>query len=327
MQAEDFAKFFDKAPERFPRTLQARYPWVLDEIVGAWERPVEARKIFLNLVVDLRGNRAGFPKEAMQEILFLANLYYVWVEERKKKADPVVLGPISKKRAIEIEANMRRLSPAELSRFAKVRELAQSDASTLLLMELDANGWDANQCDEEGKSPMAIAAQWGAARCISALAERQGNPHVKDRDANAPLHWAVARGHLRCAETLLFFGADPDERNRDGKTPLHLAAIKSDSRFARRLLDYGADPRAVDRNGDSALHFAVNKSQLDVVQALADHGAQEFAPNKEGFTPEQLARSKGFDAASRLFEQKKMREQAIRATERATDEKESSEGA
>jgi len=309
MQAEEFAKFFEKSPEKYPSTLKDHYPWVLDQIVGAWDRPIEARQIFLDLVVDLRGNHLGFPQEAMKEILFLANLYYVWVEERKKKADPALLDKISKKRASLAEMQSKRMAPEMLEKFVKIREFAQSDSPMPMLLTLEQHGWTVNQADGEGKTPIALAAQWGALRSIDALAQRQGNPHIKDRDGNTPLHWAVARGHLRCMELLLFYGSDPNDKNRDGKTALHLAAIKSDSRFARRLLDYGADPRAVDKNGDSALHFAVNKSQMEIIQKLADHGAQEFSPNKEGITPEQLANSKGLDAAIRLFEQRKVREE------------------
>lgn len=91
----------------------------------------------------------------------------------------------------------------------------------------------------------------------------------RDILAYTPLHWASKKNHRDICLLLLESQAHIDARNREGVTPLHSAALNGCDAVVQMLLEKGADMNATDASGRSA---------------------------------EACARSRRFDACTRLFQ-------------------------
>jgi hypothetical protein len=55
-------------------TLAARFPHVLNRVSAAWDTPTATFELIGELFVDRRGGRAGFPADALYELLALRRL-------------------------------------------------------------------------------------------------------------------------------------------------------------------------------------------------------------------------------------------------------------
>jgi ankyrin repeat protein len=83
---------------------------------------------------------------------------------------------------------------------------------------------------------------------------------------------------------------------------LFTAAKKGDVCNLRIALEMGANINALDNDGNTALILAVNGKNAECVWMLMLHGASKFIPNKLGFTPQQIALTKGAEQCARLIE-------------------------
>jgi hypothetical protein len=69
-------KWLAKLPRSVqPLALFRRYPRIANLMAGAWDDPMSFRPYLDDLLTDRRGNRKGFPREMLRELLAL-RLYY-----------------------------------------------------------------------------------------------------------------------------------------------------------------------------------------------------------------------------------------------------------
>jgi len=112
------------------------------------------------------------------------------------------------------------------------------------------------------------------------------------------LHMAAAAHQRDIAELLIAHGADVNARNRMGTQPLHYAADanhrNADAAAQADTIGYlvaaGADPNAVCKRGVAPLHRAVRTRSSSAVRALLAAGANPGKKNRNGSTPQQLAK-------------------------------------
>lgn len=89
------------------------------------------------------------------------------------------------------------------------------------------------------------------------LLARGARPDLQDNQGNTPLLVAAQIGWAEGAEQLLARGASVDQPNSRGETPLILAVQRRDLALVRLLLGQGADPNRTDSvAGYSALDYA-----------------------------------------------------------------------
>ena len=101
---------------------------------------------------------------------------------------------------------------------------------------LIARGADVNAANDEGVTPLHLAAYPEMARLLVAAGARLD---TRDRRGETPLHAAAAHPEmLDVMEALLELGADVDAMNRDGKTPLDFS--EGDDEKIELLQRYGA---------------------------------------------------------------------------------------
>lgn len=60
-----------RADETSIEVLADRFPHVLNRLAANWGTPTDALALISELLVDRRGNRHGFPREALDELLKL----------------------------------------------------------------------------------------------------------------------------------------------------------------------------------------------------------------------------------------------------------------
>lgn len=96
----------------------------------------------------------------------------------------------------------------------------------------------------------------GPRKVAELLLDHGADPHVRDNDGNTPLHIAASRGYLKVTRILLERNAEVNIRDDDGSTPLLKASASGHHDVVQLLLDNDADADVRDNNGNTALHLA-----------------------------------------------------------------------
>ncbi len=133
-----------------------------------------------------------------------------------------------------------------------------------------------NDANEEGFSPLGLAAFFGHPEAVKVLLESGADVNLKppSRFANTAVDAAVAGNHAEVARILLAAGADPNVRSEGNATTLHKAAQHGNLDIVRMLLDHGADPNAIRDGGHTPVDDAREKGHAAVVDLLKARGAK-----------------------------------------------------
>ncbi len=158
----------------------------------------------------------------------------------------------------------------------------------------EALRWDPDQRDDllDGFPPLTWACRPPNAPVVQALLDAGANPNVCDEEGESPLHVAAAERCVECAAALIAAGADVNKATAEGKTPL-MNAAQAGLPLVRLLLGAGANPRQKDEGGRTPLHWAALGPSDDpaVVQALTSAGTDPNARNLNGDTALDYARA------------------------------------
>jgi uncharacterized protein len=169
-----------------------------------------------------------------------------------------------------------------------VMKTIQSDDLASLKQLLSDHPELASGRDENGNSPLLIAAYYGRAAMVRAILDKGVRPSVFEACA-AGLAGDVAR-LLKENPKLV------NERSHDGWTPLHLAAFFGRLELVKMLLDSGAPMLAVSNNNESNLpiNAAAAGRRNDVVRLLVERGCPPDArASDQGYTALHLAANNG----------------------------------
>ena len=112
-------------------------------------------------------------------------------------------------------------------------------------------------------------------RCLA-----DNDPNAVDDQGRSPMHLAALEGRLEVIAALAVAGADPDALDGKGRTPLHLVAyFGTNPETVAALVQAGADLAAPDSKGRTPLQFAEKFSETPaIVAALRDAVAAATAP-------------------------------------------------
>ena len=110
------------------------------------------------------------------------------------------------------------------------------------------------------------------------------DPNAPDDQGRTPVHLAALEGRPEVMAALAEAGADPDALDGKGRTPLHLVAyFGTDPETVTALVRAGADLAALDAKGRTPLEFAEKFSETPaIVAALRDAAAAPTAPSQPG---------------------------------------------
>ena len=155
-------------------------------------------------------------------------------------------------------------------------------------------GCDADACDDQGRTPLYCAAEYGRASLAALLLQHGADPDAATLKGETPLLAAVQGNHTRVAEVLLEAGAAPSPPP-PGPSPLHWAAGCGGVTFVQLLLNGGADA-SERRDGVTPLLCAVEGGHHDIVRRLVERGADVGAADpKTGETALVWAAGRGHE--------------------------------
>jgi ankyrin repeat protein len=187
----------------------------------------------------------------------------------------------------------------------------EEDTLRVLKVLLEVDGINVNVVDEEGKTPLLIAASscWSGsgpsiAQTLKELLEKGSDAKICDAQKWAALHYTAAVGFEAGLLELLRFSPDLNDMTLDGQTPLHVAITRGyDTKSAIKILLQAADNdiksnniingQQWTRSGLLSIHLAAQIGQTSTIQLLNGLGQitniNVLSSNTEKSTPLHLA--------------------------------------
>ena len=158
--------------------------------------------------------------------------------------------------------------------------------NTQLVKDLLQGGFSVSARDDDGNTPLHVAAEHGLADLIKMLVAAGADieAHGGDMDATA-LHVAAASGKTAAAMVLLDLGADVNAVGAYGTTALEIAARNNDVRLMMALIRKGAAVDSRSDNGWTPLHAATGFNNPMAISVLIRYGADANSRDVDGDTP------------------------------------------
>ncbi len=167
---------------------------------------------------------------------------------------------------------------------------------------------DVDERDNQGQTPLHIAAQGNAAQgnndaIVKVLLERGADPTLVDSNGSTPLHHATIQGRPELVEILLAHpgvAATINFSNKSRSTPLMLAVVYEHVQIVTLLLDALPTDQCAQVLGP-LFNFVIIKQNVQLVQMFLERGVSVNRTNPQGRTPLILAADHGYEDIVRLL--------------------------
>lgn len=173
---------------------------------------------------------------------------------------------------------------------AEIHDAVNDNDIERVMALLDVDPSLLNSRDDDGMTPLNIAAFNGNKEIACELLKRNANINIGDYDNSQPIHLAAISGNVQIAELLLARGADVNAQDNNGSTPLTFAAGRRRIDMVGFLLSKGANPLFQNRQGMTAIFFA---GTPEIAALILERGADVNARSNEGTTPLHNAAGRG----------------------------------
>jgi ankyrin repeat protein len=147
------------------------------------------------------------------------------------------------------------------------------------------NGANVSIVDRDGKTPLISAAENGYVELVQDLVNADAILDVTCKDGLTPLIYAARYGHVEVCRELLRGGSNVNLQDNLSCTPLNSAATNGHAKVIRVLLYHGANVDIPDKSGRTPLSSAAENGHVEVIEDLLDHGANVDTADKRGRTP------------------------------------------
>jgi uncharacterized protein len=294
MKNKRLAKLVRNRPEKYPHELERNYERVFERIMDAWGT-ARADQIFLDLLVDVRGTRHGFPVKVAEEIYFLSELHSLTFDSKGEAriADEALRITKADERTREFRAVLEergfKFVPSELFCCISSGDLAN------VVMFVNA-GMEVDTLNEQGWTPLMVALFEGQEKVALFLIRKGADPFFIDPTGYRPIHWAAFQGYVSVIHELVERRVGLDVKTNFGWTPLLQAASRGYTTTVDTLATLGADVNLRDNEGWTPLHKACANGHEEVVSVFLLHGAKVDARHPDGRTALHIAVEHGHDA-------------------------------
>jgi ankyrin repeat protein len=186
---------------------------------------------------------------------------------------------------------------------------AAERGDTAAVLQSLAGGADVNVRDARGRTPVLAATHAQQTQTVKALIDAGADINLRDNRLDNPFLYAGAEGLLDILKLMIAAHADTKLTNRYGGTALIPASERGHVEVVRELLLHSdVDVNHVNNLGWTALLEAIilsdgGERHQQIVQLLVDHGADISIADKDGVTPLQHARKRGFIEIARMLTQ------------------------
>jgi palmitoyltransferase len=146
---------------------------------------------------------------------------------------------------------------------------ASFKGSIELIKLLEGYGADTQVKNHQGLNVMHIAAQGDQPISLAYFLRKGFDIQELDNKGSTPLHWAAFLGMENATIYLTSWGSDPNVKDvESGFTPLHLAVVSGNGRVVRRLLIKGANRHIKDNEDKTPKDLALENEYGHIVQLL-----------------------------------------------------------
>ncbi|EYD50104.1 ankyrin repeat family protein [Acinetobacter baumannii 25493_4] len=160
--------------------------------------------------------------------------------------------------------------------------------------------------DETGSTALMVATRANNIHAAHMLIVAGADVNAKDNIQDSPYLYAGAQGYLKILRMTLMHGADLKSTNRYGGTALIPAAERGHVETVRTLIAAGVNVNHVNNLGWTALLEAIilgngKSNYQQIVALLLKAGANQNLADKDGITPLQHARTRGYREIEKLL--------------------------
>ena len=152
-----------------------------------------------------------------------------------------------------------------------------------------AFGFSIDRRDDEGLTPLMMAAKNGKLQVVKCLLKQGADPSLRDNNGSNLLHYASLGGNPEVIELMLSHVPSIDSITNEFYTPLMIAAGNDKLQAVKCLLKQGADPSLQDNKGWNVLHHASQGGNPEIIELMLSHVPSIDLVTKEGSTPLMIA--------------------------------------
>ena len=150
---------------------------------------------------------------------------------------------------------------------------AASSGHATIMGKLLAFSPDIEDQQNEGKTALFLAAEWGHEKAVEVLLNHGAQTFTQRHGRGTTLHAAAKFNEIKVLKRLLKArdaGNSLEHVNATGDTPLWLALFHNHPDCARILLEEGASLHVANNHGNTVLHVAVMNGLYDFLQGYID---------------------------------------------------------
>ncbi len=168
-------------------------------------------------------------------------------------------------------------------------------------------GADINSRDTQGRMPIMLATRANRIEVVRVLIQAGADINLRDNQLDNPFLYAGAEGLLEILKLVIDAKPDTKLTNRFGGTALIPAAERGHVEVVNELLARtDVNVNHINNLGWTALLEAIvlsngGEKHQRIVQLLIAHDADVNIPDKQGVTPLQHARARGFQEIERIL--------------------------
>ncbi len=292
---ERFAQVFKERPEKYPRELKQSFPRILAKIAKNWGTD-KANQYFIDLLIDKRGARKGFPPKVAEEIFFLSELHSLLYRGQALHSGQIL---DDSQRIVLAEEKTREFRQALEARSIKFiapeffARISRGDLNTVVLF-VNA-GMDLETKNEQGWTPLMVALFEGREDVGLFLIKKGANVSFSDRSGYRPIHWAAFKGYTTVIDEIVERSGDVNVETNYGWTALLQAASLGHVATVTSLLRQGAKANSRDNEGAAAIHKAASNNHVEVALALVLGGAARDLSGPDQATAMHIAARLGYE--------------------------------